>query len=292
MLFKKKADYFSTVENVGIFENNKNTMYPQTVCAEIIRSHFRNAEKKPKALILGFDGARADSMRYLVKSTKEDISGKLFVSAYSAVNTLKKEGGLYLSYAGGEPSAPQETSTAQGWSAILTGVWGGTNGVLKHVPLKESCPTVLRELAEQGIKSAFLAEWADHFTITYKNEIAISKEKNLPLEFKKHDTDEILETSTAENIEGDTDCIFSVFEGPDYNGHAYGFGSENYRYTVTVCNLDRIAYRLMEKVKARPTYAQEDWLFLITSDHGGHGFGHGTQKVEDRTTFIACNKKI
>ena len=83
------------------------------------------------------------------------------------------------------PENPQETSTAQGWAAILTGVWGDNNGVKRHVPLKTDCPTVLRNLAESGKKAAFLAEWADHFTITYKEEIRMAEEKKLPLCFRK-----------------------------------------------------------------------------------------------------------
>lgn len=290
-LFKKNA-YFACVDNVGIYENNSTAMLPQTVCASSIRAHFKHAKKTPKALIVGFDGARADCMSCLVKATDKTLSGELFYSAYSAVNTLKSEGGLYLSYAGGEPSAPQHTSTAQGWASILTGEWGGVNGVLEHVPLRTTCPTVLRELAEQGKSAAFLAEWNDHFTITYREEIAISKAQNLPLAFTQYKDDETLAAGLAAQIAQGTDCIFGIFEAPDSNGHSFGFGKQTYQYVTALCHLDRTAYMLMEQVKARPTYTQEDWLILITSDHGGHGRGHGTQKDEDRATFIACNKPV
>ena len=94
------------------------------------------------------------------------------------------------------------------------------------------------------------------------------------------------------NIQKGTDCIFGIFEAPDHNGHSFGFGKQEYRYVTAVCNLDRIAFRLLQEVESRPTYHEEDWLFLITSDHDGHGNMHGTQLDEDRTTFIACNKKL
>lgn len=288
----KKNDYFESIDGVGIFDNDKNSMLPQTVCAKTIREHFKTAKKTPKALIIGFDGARADSMAYVVKSTEDKTSGKLFLPEYSAIKLLKSQGSLILTYAGGEPTAPQNTSTAQGWSAILTGEWGGKNGVLNHVPINTDCPTVLRELAENGKKSAFLAEWEDHFTITYKEEIKIAEQKKILLIFKRHKDDDELEQSFIENIKGDTDCIFGIFESPDYNGHTYKFGNCNYKYVTSVCNLDRVAYKLIDEVYKRPTYNDEDWLIMITSDHGGHGFGHGTQKPEDRNTFLACNKKI
>lgn len=292
MLFNKNKAYCDSLNKSGIFDNKSDDMFAQTVCADLIRKHFANASKTPKALIMGFDGARADSMNYLVKSKKDKFCGKLFYSQYSAVNMLKTEGGLYLSYAGGEINDPQETSTAQGWTAILNGKWGNENGVKKHVTLSEKTPTVLRELANKDKKSVFLAQWPDHFTITYKKEISISEEEKIPLDFIKYETDEELAKGFSEKINGDTDCIFGIFEAPDYNGHTYGFGSNEYRYVTSVCNLDRIAYNLIEQVKNRPEYPQEDWLIMITSDHGGHGRGHGSQKNTDRITFIACNKQI
>lgn len=285
-------EYFRLIDQAGIFDNSRQSMFPQTVCAKVIRRHFERAGKAPKALIIGFDGTRADSMCFLVKGANETVSGVRFHSEYSAVNMLKTEGGLYLSYAGGEPDAPQETSTPQGWASILTGEWGSVNGVLQHAPLSTACPTVLRELAQQGKTTAFLAEWDDHFTITYREEMAVVQRKGLPFVFQQFKDDEALEKSMLSNIQKGTDCIFGIFEAPDHNGHSFGFGKQEYRYVTAVCNLDRIAFRFLQEVESRPTYHEEDWLFLITSDHGGHGNMHGTQLDEDRTTFIACNKKL
>lgn len=294
MLFKNEdKKYLARLDTQGVFNNTTKTALPQTVFADAVRKHFKGQNSRtPKALLIGFDGARADAMHLLCESKEEKVTGVLFNSAYSAVQALRAEGGLYLSYAGGEPNMPQETSTAQGWAAILTGVWGTENGVLRHVPMKTACPTVLRELAMQGKKAAFLAEWQDHFTITYRDEIAIAEREKLPLVFQKYADDRALEFAFSEQIANGTDCIFGIFEAPDYNGHSTGFSLENPRYTAGVCRLDNIAYRLMEAVKTRSTYREEDWLIMITSDHGGHGLRHGTQKQFDRMTFIASNKPI
>ncbi|MDO4364208.1 MAG: hypothetical protein Q4C99_06740, partial [Clostridia bacterium] len=71
-----------------------------------------------------------------------------------------------------------------------------------------------------------------------------------------------------------------------------GFGDDNYRYVSGVCNLDRQSYELLRRVKARKTFDEEDWLIVIASDHGGHKLRHGTQKIEDRTTFLAVSKPV
>lgn len=294
-MFAKKTEraYLNTLNTPGVFLNTTDTALPQTAVAKAVQQHFaKETDKVKKALLIGFDGARADSMHLLCESENAAVTGNLFCSEYSAVNALKAEGGLYLSFAGGLPSNPQETSTAQGWSAILTGVWGDDNGVKQHKPLRRDCPTVLRTLAENGKSTAFLAEWPDHFTITYKDEMEIAKNEGLPLLFEKFEDDRALLQGFLREIAAGTDCIFGIFEAPDYNGHSTGFFNENPRYAAGVCRLDNLAFRLLEAVKARPTYAREDWLILITSDHGGHARRHGTQKPYDRMTFIASNKEI
>ena len=59
-------EYFRLIDQAGIFDNSRQSMFPQTVCAKVIRRHFERAGKTPKALIIGFDGTRADNMCFLV----------------------------------------------------------------------------------------------------------------------------------------------------------------------------------------------------------------------------------
>lgn len=295
MLFGKHKEkvYENCLNTKGVFNNTVETALPQTVVAKAVEAHFKNQSgKTPKALLIGFDGARADTMHLLCESEDAAVTGLLFTSAYSAVNTLKAEGGLYLSFAGGEGEHLQGTATQQGWASILTGEWGYLNGVVEHTPLKTDHPTILRKLAQSGKNTAFLGEWADHFTITYKEEIAIAKEQNLPLSFVRTDSDEKLQSLFKAEIEKGTDCIFGIFEAPDTNGHNTGFSLSNPRYASCIQRLDNLSYALIEAVRARETYEEEDWLILITADHGGSNRGHGSQKLEDRMTFIASNKAL
>lgn len=62
-------------------------------------------------------------MKYLIKSESEKISGGNDDFNYSAVNLLKKTGGVYITYVGGDHGFQQETSTAQGWASALCGKW-------------------------------------------------------------------------------------------------------------------------------------------------------------------------
>ena len=308
----------ASVDNNGIFENRASDAYPQTIVADLIRAHLQSGGgKRKKVLLFGFDGARADSMIYLIPSTDPDLTGhngaradsRIYLipstdpdltghnlrSRYSAIADLKEQGGLYLTYAGGDPARKetlQETSTAQGWAAILTGKWGIENGVVNHVTKRADCPTVLMEAAQKGMSALFASIWPDHFTITYRQEMEQAEAKALPLTFRQVADEDALQQVLLNAVDADADVIFGINEFADLNGHGSGFGSENYRYVVGITNSDRCAYEVIAHIKARPTYKEEDWLLLITSDHGGHGYGHGTQQIEDRMTFLAVNKPL
>ena len=172
---KENKEYISNVNISGIFDNSYADSLPQTVTADIVRKHFETkSDKTNRALIIGFDGAREDSMLLILKGADEKVSGINSDSRYSGIKKIKEAGGLYLTYAGGDKGGYQETSTAQGWSSVLTGKWGKENGVIFHVPIRENVPTVLRELAEKGYSSSFNASWQDHFTITYSREMEIA----------------------------------------------------------------------------------------------------------------------
>lgn len=163
-----KSQYIKTVNAKGLFDNTYETRIPQTVVNKIILKHFEKADKKPKCLFIGWDGCRADSMKYLIKSADEKISGHNESNIYSAVSALKKSGGLYITYVGGDNGLLQQTSTAQGWSSALCGKWlkpqwrTGANW-----SLDEDYPTALKKLACEGYKTSFNAQWPEHFTNTY-----------------------------------------------------------------------------------------------------------------------------
>lgn len=290
--FKDKK-YIEYINAKGIFDNTYESKLPQTVVGKIILQHFEKAEKKPKCLLLGWDGCRGDAMKYLIKSDNEKVSGQNNTGVYSAVSALKSSGGLYITYVGGDKGCEQETSTAQGWASALCGKWmkkEWRQGI--EWSLDKDYPTALKTLSLQGCQTTFSAIWPIHFDNTYIKEIEAAEKDNLQQYFYKFETDEELHKNFIQRINSDDDFIFGIYENPDYNGHETGFGDDNYRYVAGICNLDRLSYALLKEIKNRETFEQEDWLVLIASDHGGHSTRHGTQRIEDRTTFLALSKPI
>lgn len=285
--------YINTVNAKGIFDNTYETRMPQTVISKAILGHFEKSKKNPKCLFIGWDGCRADAMKYLIKSDNEKVSGANDTAAYSAISALKNNGGLYITYVGGEESDPQETSTAQGWACALCGKWmkkPWKQGI--EWSLDDDYPTVLKTLSLKGYQTSFSAIWPIHFDNTYKNEIEFADKNSLNQYYYKFETDLELYDNLKDRIQSADDFIFGIFENPDMNGHALGFGDDNYRYVSGVCSLDRLSFKLLTEIRKRNTFDDEDWLVVIASDHGGHGARHGTQNIQDRTTFLALSKPI
>ena len=101
--------------------------------------------------------------------------------------------------------------------------------------------------------------------------------------------------NTSENEEESTsnpDVTFCVFEQTDVVGHASGYGNYVEAYVDACQSVDRNCFNFIKSIEERESYDQEDWLIIITTDHGGIANGHGSQMSFDRMIWLACNKPI
>ncbi len=283
-----------TVSKMAVFENSLSSPLPQTAVHSVIAKHFASPPEAgktcKKAIVLGFDGARCDSLINLVNNPD------------SAVMHLKNKGGLYISYAGGSPDGPKQyTDTAPGWASILTGQWANIHGAVSNGVIKSvDCPSLLIELPSkyEGFRVSFNMIWPGHFDRaekgTYCDEIGLAKEKGYLLSVNNAKTDSELHGIILDRVSA-ADCddfLMCIYERPDENGHGTGFGNKNPNYIEGVKGCDRDAMEVIRAIESRETYGEEDWLIMITSDHGGRKRRHGGQSIMERTTFISCNKKI
>lgn len=284
--------YRETISSIA-YENTQETAIAQTDIYTIVKNHFSSplAEGKTekKAIIIGYDGCRADALAL----AKEEDSGirKMLDSGAS----------LKLVYCGGvnyPETNTQDTSTAPGWCSILTGEWADKtgitgNGITKSLEYK----TLLTSLTEEKVidSASFVTSWNGHFITdnsTYKDEKAYCEEKELDVAFNFCSSD----TNSANTVIKDlkekdcSDFIFAIYEGTDHAGHAFGFSTNNPIYQVGFRINDVLAYRTLGAIESRETYATEDWLIIITSDHGGFKTGHGGPSLQERMTFIVTNK--
>ena len=286
---KPKA-YVETVESVECYENTLETAIPQTEIYNIISDHFSSplAEGKTekKVIVIGYDGGRADAFSLVDENGEGGIS-----------YLLKTGGTASIGYCGGVnyPAInTQDTSTAPGWCSILTGQWADVHGITGNgIEKSNDTLSLLTTSVENGLadSSAFYVSWNGHFNgedTTYIQEKNYIEEKGLDVTFLDADDDAGTVSNTLADINS-ADCsdfIFSIIEHPDHAGHDTGFSINNPDYQQAIADSEKDAKSIIDAVEARATYENEDWLIIITSDHGGYNTGHGAMTIQERMTFI------
>lgn len=285
--------YLKVIEEIG-YENTIETAIPQTEIYNMITEHYNSplpeGKTEKKAIVIGYDGCRADHL----------ILAKDFGSG---INKMLSDGAsLNLAYCGGvnypDGENTQATSTAPGWCSLLTGVWAEDNGVYGNgQPKNMEHKTLMTELTESGTidSASFVTIWGGHFedeNATYVPEKAYCEENNLNVSFNKYDSNVLAATGAIKQLSSDEcpDFMIAIYEGTDGAGHSFGFTTNNPCLQAGFGLNDSLAFATINAIEARDTYETEDWLIIITSDHGGFGTGHGGATIQERMIFIISNK--
>ena len=287
-----EVNYRAKIEQIN-FENTIETAIPQTELYNIISEHFSSdlpdGKTDKKAIIIGYDGCRADAI-------------SLINNENSAIKKLVDNGAsLKLSYCGGVnyPDVnTQATSTAPGWCSILTGVWADKSGITANDITKSlEYKTLLTTLVEDEIidSSSFVTSWKGHFSrnkATYLIEKEYCESNSLNVTYKCCANDKKTTAAVLADINSYdcSDFSFAILEGPDHSGHDYGFSTNNPLYKNGFQKNDAQALEIINAIENRENYENEDWLIIITSDHGGYQKEHGGASIQERMTFFVCNK--
>jgi bisphosphoglycerate-independent phosphoglycerate mutase (AlkP superfamily) len=80
--------------------------------------------------------------------------------------------------------------------------------------------------------------------------------------------------------QGEPDFLFLYLGCPDSAGHAIGYMSDVYLQTV---------YNAWNCIKTMYEGFSKNYTLIITSDHGGHEYRHGTDCPEDMTIPIVID---
>lgn len=289
-----EALFRENVASVG-YENTIETAVAQTELYNVIKKHFTSplseGKTEKKAIILGYDGCRAD---VLSKMQKEN----------SAIATLLNEGAsINLSYCGGVnfPEVnTQDTSTAPGWCSILTGQWADVHGITGNSITKSlDTKTLLTSLTEEKVidSASFITRWKGHFVnddSTYLLEKQYCEENKLNVAFNHCKNDAASHELTLKEIKKEdcADFIFVIYEHTDATGHNFGFSFNNPKYQKAFNDADACGLEAINAIRARETYDKEDWLIIVTSDHGGISTGHGKESIQERMTFTVMNAEF
>lgn len=301
------AEYFKRLNSIDVYENSTVTAIGAKNVHEIIENHFKAAlpegKTEKKAVFIGYDGVRADTFRDL--NTHEN----------SAINAVLNDGGhAYISYAGGI-NFPyyniQATDSAPGWTSMLTGELYYKTGVLWNSYEKsDKYPTVIKSLIDDGFadKTSCYSAWGGYLETTLRNEADSMAAAGLNANYvnaAQYVTENVYEELGADidiavtNLtvadlqeENCSDFIFALYESTDEYGHATTYHPDNAIYMNAFAFEDGLAQQIVDAIKARPTYEQEDWLIIMSTDHGGFNHSHGYCMPMERYTYIVVNKDI
>ena len=266
----------------------------------VVFSCFGLSAKDKKAVIIIVDGIPKDVIERLHVPVIYDIA---------------RTGAFGASYVGGETGMYNETPTisAVGYNTMLTGVWANKHNVFGNSNLSPNYNywSLFRIAKEQKrpLTTGIFSSWTDNRTVLIgegKNETANlkidyvrdgydhdsvnypKKEKDLHI----FDYDERTSTEAAKCIrENAPDLSWVYLWYTDDASHMYGNGSYFDEYILKAGEqIDRV----WQAVKYRQKAFGEDWMIIVTTDHGRtvNGHGHGGQSLRERTTWIATNQKV
>lgn len=221
-----------------------------------------------KVLYIGIDGTRFDAVE------KADTP---------QLDSLTKEGVysdrcLIL----GERYQKNDTISGPGWSSILCGVWADKHGVHNNTfagAKYAEFPHLFTRLKEvrPDTRTVSLVTWEPiHKLIVSQADVSISYEQkdHTVAGYDRYDGEATAE-AVKQLAESNPDIVFLYLGQVDVAGHTHGFHPAVPEYIAAIERADKLVGQALAAVKARKTYAAEDWLVIVTSDHGGKGTGHG-----------------
>lgn len=218
-----------------------------------------------KSLVIGLDGASISVM-----DTTE----------LPAIESVRTAGMTAVSNLFANPMAP--TVSGPGWSSIATGAWPDKHQVVDN--------SFTGNNLEQFTNFQDRLEHNDPATSTLVAgtwgpipEIIFNSGTDLNISAGSDNNTTAKAVDYLKN--GNPDSTFVHLDDVDGAGHNSGSSSANYQAQLKVT--DAKVGEILAAVKARPSYAGEEWLIVITADHGHTPTGgHGGSTQLERQSFV------
>lgn len=233
------------------------------------------APPAPKVLVLGLDGIRPD---------------RLAAASTPVLDSLAARGAFTDAAATRPP-----TVSGPGWSSMLIGVWADKHGVRNNDFTTNAYgryPDFLTRIEDARPDLATLAvlDWPPLGTPAAGGPLVGDRvDRKVTVNGDSlgyHAADSVSAILAARALATtDVDAAFVYFGDVDEVGHARGTLSPE--YTAAIERVDRQVGQVLGGLRGRPTFDAEDWLVLVSTDHGRRDDGgHGGDSEAERTIFL------
>ena len=244
-------------------------------------------------LLFGIDGLRSDALKLSVGKGEAPNISNLIQSG--TVTWTAYTGGPASDGNIGQPAGPDQQATVSGpgWSTVFTGVWADKHGVTDNSFKGKDFtryPTLFDRLHESHPRARFvsLLSWPP----IHEHIITPSPEKEGLVPMVRHtwphdnpaEVEKTLIATTLREVSAPEapDVVFCYQAVTDTAGHGHGFSPDVTEYMAAIHMADARLGEVLATVRARPSFAGENWLFIVATDHGGSGTKHGGQSPEER----------
>ena len=239
------------------------------------------AEPARKVLYIGIDGTRFDAIE---KAATPNLDALVANGVHSPTCLIL-----------GDRYQKNDTISGPGWSSILTGVWADKHGVHDNSfkgRMYGDYPHFFARLKEvrPDAKTASFVTWkpiAEHITSAADVTENFEDKDHGVADYDRYDN-QATDAAVKHLTEANPDALFLYIGQVDVAGHAHGFHPSVPEYIAAIERADKLVGRVLAAVKSRKSFAQEDWLVVVTSDHGGKGTGHsgGHKTPEILNSFL------
>ncbi len=231
------------------------------------------------------------------------------------LDAIASAGAYARAQMGGPVGEPGETPTvsAPGYMSLVTGTWANKHNVYENYNLSPNYDywNIFRVAKDMSpaIKIGIFSTWTDNRTVLlgegqpgagdwrfdYVADGFEKDEKRFPPQpSDKHialiDT-LVSEVAAKVILEQGPDLSWVYLQHTDDIGHEFGDGEA---FDRAVAEMDAHVGRIWAAVKARQATHPEDWLLIVTTDHGRDaetGREHEGHTARERTIWIATNSQ-
>lgn len=238
----------------------------------------REDGRTPKVLVIGIDGVRPDVLSEVPTP---------HIDALAAAGTFTDSART------GMPSV-----SGPGWSSLLIGVWPDKHGVVNNDftgKRYDAYPDFLTriESVRPELGTFAVVDWTP----------LVRADDGMPTISDRVDVKHVLDgyelgwaEADARSVElaeehlrtADPAALFVYLGSPDEVSHEHRSIGQEYRDAIAFA--DAHVGRLITAMRARSAYAREDWLVLVSTDHGRTARGgHGGDTPEERTIFYIAS---